>query len=120
MKKTMNEIFSTNLRNALYMAGKNQADLAKAVSVTETSVSHWVNGNVVPRPNKIDQIARALNCTREDLMLDHERTIMLAPEDVLADEMRKRTDLYGLFNLIMRLTDSDIKLISSLVERISK
>lgn len=37
MDKSMNEIFSTNLRNALYMAGKTQAELAKAVGVTEVT-----------------------------------------------------------------------------------
>lgn len=41
MSKTMNEIFSTNFRNALYLAGKTQADLARATGVSETSVSNW-------------------------------------------------------------------------------
>lgn len=88
MKKNMTEVFSTNLRNALYMAGKTQAELAKAVGVTEVSVSKWINGANAPRPNKVDEICRALRCSREDLMVDHDRQVVLAPEDVLAEEMR--------------------------------
>lgn len=119
MDKSMNEVFSTNLRNALYMAGKTQAELAKAVGVTEVSVSKWINGAAVPRPNKVDDICRALRCSREDLMLDHNRQVMLAPQDVLADEMRLRVDLYGIFNALMRMNDSDLKLISDLIKRLS-
>lgn len=75
MKKNMTEIFSTNLRNALYMAGKTQAELAKAVNVTEVSVSKWMNGVNVPRPNKVDEICRVLRCSREVLMVDHDRYV---------------------------------------------
>lgn len=118
MSKSMNEIFSTNLRNALYMAGKTQAELAKAVGVTEVSVSKWINGQVVPRPKKVDDICRALRCSREDLMIDHAQKILIAPEDVLAEEMKLRPDLFVLFQNIMRLNDSDVKLVSDVVRRL--
>ena len=119
MKKNMTEVFSTNLRNALYMAGKTQAELAKAVNVTEVSVSKWINGANVPRPNKVDEICRVLRCSREDLMVDHDRQVMLAPEDALAEEMRLREDLYTVFNSLLRMNDSDLKLIADLIKRLS-
>jgi transcriptional regulator with XRE-family HTH domain len=119
MKKNMTEVFSTNLRNALYMAGKTQAELAKAVNVTEVSVSKWMNGVNVPRPNKVDEICRVLRCSREDLMVDHDRQVMLAPEDALAEEMRLREDLYTVFNSLLRMNDSDLKLVTDLIKRLS-
>ena len=52
-------------------------------------------------------------------MLDHNRQVMLAPQDVLAEEMKLRVDLYGIFNALMRMNDSDLKLISDLIKRLS-
>ena len=118
MKKTMNEIFSYNLRNALYMAGKTQAELAKGVHVTETSVSKWINGSTVPRPNKIEEISRYLRVRKEDLLVDHSKSVMLAPVDILADEMKNRPELYDIFNAILNMNSSDTQLISSLIKRL--
>ena len=120
MNKPMNEIFSANLRNALYMAGRTQSELARAVGVTDVSVSKWVNGTAVPRPKMIEKICMFLRCRREDLLLDHTKTAMLAPEDVLAEEMRKRPDLYVAFNELMNLHSEDLKLVLSFIGRLSK
>ena len=115
----MNEIFSHNLRNVLYITGHTQAELSKAVKVSETSVSHWINGVTVPRPKMVDAVCKYLRCTREDLMVDHDREVSLAPEDLLADAMKDRHDLYGLFNALLKMNDSDLKLVADFVKRLS-
>ena len=120
MEKPMTEIFSHNLRNALYMKGMTQAELAKAVKTTEVSVSKWINGAVVPRPKMVDEICRVLKVTRADLMIDREKTALIAPVDVLADEMRQRPELYNLFSSILSMNSNDVELMSRLAERLSK
>lgn len=120
MSKTMNEVFSSNLRNALYMAGKTQAELAKATGVSEVSVSKWVNGIVVPRPAMLDKICACLKCRREDLMVDRSKQVFLAPEDVLADEMRERPELYNVFNALLQMHSSDVELIYDMCKRLLK
>jgi transcriptional regulator with XRE-family HTH domain len=102
--KTMNEIFSRNLRNMLYAKNRTQVELAKAVKVSETSVSHWVNGDVVPRPKKVDEICAYLKCSREELTADHEQVAELAPEDVMAEELRNNPKLFRLMIYAMRLS----------------
>jgi DNA-binding XRE family transcriptional regulator len=102
------------------MAGKTQAELARAVKVSETSVSNWVNGTVVPRPKMVDAICSCLRCKREDLMVDHAKTVLLAPEDVLADEMKNRPELYGLFNFILQMKSNDIELVTDICKRLLK
>ena len=119
MNKTMNEIFSHNLRNALYMKGRTQAELAKGVGVTEVSVSKWINGINVPRPKKIEEICQFLRVRKEDLLLDHTQTVMLAPADVLADAMKDRPELYDIFNALLQMNSSDLELISNLIKRIA-
>lgn len=120
MSRSMNEIFSENLRNALYMAGKTQVELARAVKVSETSVSNWINGAAVPRPKMVDSICTFLRCKREELMIDHSRRVLLAPEDILADEMKDRPELYGVFNLLMQMNSTDVELITQLCKRLLK
>lgn len=82
--------------------------LAKAVNVSETAVSHWVNGDVVPRPKKIDEICRYLNCTVEYLTTDHDKVVELAPEDVLAEEIRKNPRLFRLMFYASSMSDSEL------------
>lgn len=119
MTRPMTEIFSENLRNCLYLAGKTQADLSRALKTSETSVSQWINGKAVPRPKMVDRICFELKCTREDLMVDHSKTVTFAPEDVLAQQMASRPELYTVFNAILRLQSSDIELVEALVKRLS-
>ena len=120
MDKSMTEIFSHNLRDCLYMAGMTQADLARKLKVTETSVSKWVLGQTIPRPNKIDEICRILKCSKNDLMVDREKRAIFAPADILADEMKEHPELYGIFNGILKMQSADIKLIADIVERLNK
>lgn len=120
MEKPMTEIFSRNLRNALYMAGMTQSELAKKVNTTETSVSKWINGIAVPRPKTVDAICTALRCKRSDLMIDHDKPVIFAPVDVLANELSQRPELYDLFNASLKLSSSDIELLTALAQRILK
>ena len=105
--KTMNEIFAGNLRNQLYLKRLTQADLAKKMNVTEASVSKWVLGQSVPRPKKIDEICLLLGCTIDDLTVDHTKTVELAPEDVIAEEIHKRPRLFKLMLFASKLSDSE-------------
>lgn len=106
--KTMNEIFSYNLRNMLYAKNRTQVELAKALKTSETSVSYWVNGSVMPRQKKIDEICQYLKCSREDLMVDHEQVAELAPEDVMAEEIRDNPKLFRLMFYAMQLSDESV------------
>ena len=120
MEKPMTEIFSHNLRNCLYMTGMTQSDLARKLKTTETSVSKWINGIAVPRPKMVDEICKVLRCTRADLMVDHERKVILAPADILADEIRSRTELYDLFSSALKLKSQDVELLKTIAERLLK
>ena len=108
MKRTMNEIFSENLRNQLYLKRWSQADLARRMNTSEASVSKWCLGSAVPRPKKIDQICMLLGCTVEDLTTDHTKVAVIAPEDVIADELRERPILFTLMYYASKLSDEEI------------
>lgn len=117
MKRTMNEIFSENLRNRLYLKRWSQADLARKMNTSEASVSKWCLGTAVPRPKKIDQICQLLGCTVEDLTTDHSKPVEYAPEDIIAEELKNNSRLMRLMFYAMKLSDAEL---DALIERAKK
>ena len=109
MKTT--EIFGINLRNMLIAKNKSQAALAKYVGVSQTSVSHWVNGTKLPRPKTIDKICAFLNCDTDYLMTDHSKPVELAPEDIIAEELRNNPKLMRLMFQCMKLSSDQLDIL---------
>lgn len=56
-----------NIDLYLRLAGMTQADLAKQIGATETSISRYINGHRIPNALIAIDIADALNCSVEDL-----------------------------------------------------
>lgn len=48
-------------------AGMNQSDLAKKMGVTQSQISQWETGYVIPRQENIFEIADALGCEVVDV-----------------------------------------------------
>lgn len=109
------EIFAENLRNMLTARNKKQVELAKYLNTTKATVTHWVNGDNVPRLNTIDRICVFLSCSPEDLTTDHSKPVEYAPEDVIAEQLRENPRLMRLMLYAMKLSDGDLdKLIEGL------
>ena len=106
--KDIKTIFSANLRNKLIAKNRTQADLARFLGVSQTSVSHWCNGEVMPRANMVDRIAVFLGCSSDELMADNEKEMELAPEDIIAEELRERPRLFRLMMYASRLSDTEL------------
>ena len=62
------KVFSENLKYYLTKYDISQADLAKRLGVTPTSVSNWTTGQKTPRMDKVDAMCEIFNCKRSDLM----------------------------------------------------
>lgn len=110
-------VFSENLRNKLVAKGKTQAQLAKYLGVSQTSVSFWCNGEVLPRSNMVDRIAKFFMCSSDELMSDHTKQVELAPEDVIAEELRENPRLFRLMMYASRLSNDEL---DELIERVKK
>lgn len=57
MRRKQEEMFSRRLRELLQETGTKQKELAKAVGMTEVTVSRWVNGSRVPRGGPLTRVA---------------------------------------------------------------
>lgn len=60
--------FCTALREARVAKGWTQADLAVRLSVTQTAISYWENGNRIPNLNDLFGLAAALDTAPRDLL----------------------------------------------------
>ena len=48
-------------------AGLNQADVAAALDIQQSTVAMWESGENKPRADKLPEIAKLYNCTIDDL-----------------------------------------------------
>jgi DNA-binding Xre family transcriptional regulator len=106
--RTSTEIFAENLRNMLIVRNKKQADLARFTGATTATVTYWCNGQSMPRAKMIDKICVFLNCSVEDLTVDHSKPIEYAPEDIIAEQIRDNPRLMRLMMYAMKLSDKDL------------
>lgn len=66
------KIISKNLKRIFYEAHKTQADVARDLNLNQATVSTWMNGTRIPRMDKIDLLCHYFNCSRADIMEDHD------------------------------------------------
>lgn len=65
--KSSREILSENIRRHLDNSGMEQAELAEKLGVSQSSISHWINGNKYPRIDTIEKIAELFNVRKSDI-----------------------------------------------------
>ena len=115
MMKTSTEIFAENLRDLLLSKNKTQADLRRYLNVTDATVSRWANGTAMPRSAMLDRICVYLHCTPEDLLMDRNKVVEIAPEDVIAEEIQNNSRLFRLMFYASKLTDEQLDKIIAIV-----
>ena len=59
--------FSKLLEKKLQEKGMSKAELARIIDVADTTVGRYVKGTMTPRPLILNRIAKALDCSSEEL-----------------------------------------------------
>ncbi len=67
-EKDFNKVFSENLNHYLQKNNMSQSELAKKLSVSDTSVMYWCKGIKTPRMDKVDKMCSIFHINRSDLM----------------------------------------------------
>lgn len=58
----------TYLKQRRLLAGKTQPDLGAELGVNQATVSSWETGRQMPRPHQLPALAKALDCTTDELL----------------------------------------------------
>lgn len=66
-----NNIFSKNLNSYMEKTDTKSIDLARALNVSKSTVSSWVNAQKIPRMDKIEALADYFGILKSDLLEDH-------------------------------------------------
>ena len=83
IEREYNKVIARNLRRLAIEKDKTQQDIAKALNVSEATVSLWFNGKNIPRMDKIDALCQYLNVKRSDIMEGQgvEKAVLVISED---------------------------------------
>ena len=61
------EEFGIRLYRLMYNKGVTQPELSEMTGITQSNISNYINGRKTPSFYTVDKIARALNCSIEEL-----------------------------------------------------
>lgn len=66
------KIIARNLKRIAYEHKRSQADIARDLKLKQSTVSTWMVGKRIPRMDKIDMLCHYFNCSRADIMEEHQ------------------------------------------------
>lgn len=70
--KDTRKMFMRNLHYYLRLSRKTQAEAAKAIHVSQQTFNTWYKGIAVPRPDKMDRLAKLFHVEVSDLLKEPE------------------------------------------------
>lgn len=68
------EIFSQNLKYYMNLNNKDRNDVCRDLGFPYTTFAEWYNGNIYPRIDKIELLARYFGIEKSDLIEEHKNT----------------------------------------------
>ena len=73
--------FGRKLNRLLYAKGLTQNDLSELTGISQSMLSLYITGRVVPSFMKVDKICRALGCSMDSLRWAEELELVVYDED---------------------------------------
>jgi transcriptional regulator with XRE-family HTH domain len=89
VKNLVLEVSFLSILSARVRAGFSQAKLAQEVGVSDAAVCQWETGKNHPRSVLLPKIAKALNCSVEELLPDNDANAEFT-RDVKDDVLHKK------------------------------
>lgn len=68
MKKSLDEIISYNLRQEIEQSGKSKTEIARAIGVSNPTVSQYLSGRIQPSLSTLSKLCTFLNCSADDIL----------------------------------------------------
>jgi len=68
MEKTLDEMISFNLKQEIELSGKTKTDIARAIGVSNPTVSQYLSGRIQPSLATLSKLCNYLNCSADDIL----------------------------------------------------
>lgn len=128
-----------NILNLLIDSGKEQKDLARALDVSEGTVSLWINGKRIPRMGTVTRICKYFGVPKSAVIGDvgegygsefKKRVLEIVNENqpqyyedetvqIVTDRLRRNPEYSVLFKASANVKPEDIDIVTKLIEKFS-
>lgn len=68
MKDNLDEIISYNLKQEIEQSGKTKTEIARAIGVSNPTVSQYISGRIQPSLATLSKLCTFLNCSADDIL----------------------------------------------------
>ena len=68
MKENLDEIISYNLKQEIEQSGKTKTEIARAIGVSNPTVSQYLSGRIQPSLATLSKLCTFLNCSADDIL----------------------------------------------------
>ena len=65
---TLDEIISKNLKEDIEQSGKTKTEIAKAIGVSNPTISQYISGRIQPSLSTLSKLCSFLNCSADDIL----------------------------------------------------
>lgn len=68
MKDGLDEIISENIKQAIEQSGKSKSEIARAIGVSNPTVSQYLSGRIQPSLATLSRLCNFLDCSSDEIL----------------------------------------------------
>ena len=68
MSNALDEIISLNIRQEILNSGKSKTEIARAIGVSNPTVSQYLSGRIQPSLATLSKLCTFLDCSADDIL----------------------------------------------------
>lgn len=115
-----NTVFANNLKRYMAKYDKTRKQCAADLGVPYTTFTDWVNGNRMPKMDKVEEIASYFHCRKADLLEESDNLYFIDEEAAeLADFLKNNPEYMILFDASRKVKPEDIMKVKALIDLMS-
>lgn len=113
-------VLGDRIREARKKKGLTQRQLADLIGAKHNSISDWENNKNNPDPNTIELLMRVLDVDANLLLGWDNKESIKSEAKKLADEILNNPKISKMLSLLLDMSDTDLNLVISFMERLNK
>jgi len=68
MKDNLDKLISFNIKQEIEQSGKSKTEIAKALGVSNATVSQYISGRIQPSLSTLSKLCTFLDCSADDIL----------------------------------------------------
>lgn len=68
MNSSLDQLISENIKNEIVTSGKTKTEIARAVGVSNPTISQYLSGRIQPTLATLAKLCKFLDCSADDIL----------------------------------------------------